>query len=56
MNNNDYLKVTTNYQEYNDIFIQKLITINSNDQYIKWINTFNWKNNKPITPNKYILT
>ena len=41
--------------EYNDIFLDKLIIINSNDQYIKWINTFNWKNNKPITPNKYIL-
>ena len=41
---------------YNDIFLEKLIIINSNDQYIKWINTFNWRNNKPIIPKKYILT
>ena len=41
---------------YNDIFKEKLITINTNDQYIQWINKFNWKNNKSYIPNKYILT
>ena len=30
---------------YNEIFTEKLISINSNIQYIKWINKFNWKNN-----------
>ena len=39
----------------NNTFLEKFITINSNKQYIKWINTFNWKNNNPITPTKYIL-
>ena len=40
---------------YNDIYLEKLIIINNNDRYIKWINTFNWRNNKPIIPKKYIL-
>jgi len=41
--------------KYNNIFLEKLIIINSNEQYIKWINIFNWKNNKPIIPKKYII-
>jgi len=40
---------------YNDIFLKKLKNINSNDQYIKWINIFNWKNKKSIIPKKYII-
>jgi hypothetical protein len=38
----------------NSNFLDKLIIINSNYQYIKWINTFNWRNSKPIIQ-KYIL-
>jgi hypothetical protein len=41
--------------KYNNIFLEKLIIINSNEQYIKWINTFYWKNNKPLIPKKYII-
>ena len=41
--------------KYNNIFCKKLIIINNNDQYIKWINSFNWKKSKPIIPIKYIL-
>jgi hypothetical protein len=41
--------------KYNHYFLKKLIIINNNDKYIKWINSFNWKNNKPIVPKKYIL-
>jgi hypothetical protein len=35
----------------------KLIIINSNEKYLEWINSFNWKNNKPIIQKKniYIL-
>ena len=29
--------------------------MNNNKEYIKWINIFNWKNNNPIVPKKYIL-
>ncbi len=38
----------------NSNFLDKLIIINSNYQYIKWINTFYWRNSKPIIQ-KYIL-
>lgn len=41
--------------KYSNYFLEKLIIINSNDKYIKWINIFNWKNSKPIIPKKYIL-
>ena len=40
---------------YPNIFNKKLLIINNNDKYKKWINNFNWINNKPIIPNKYIL-
>ena len=42
--------------KHNDVFVKKLIIINNNDKYNKWINTFNWRNNKQIIPKKYILT
>ena len=38
----------------NPIFLEKLIIINSNEKYLEWINSFNWKNNKPIIQ-KYII-
>ncbi len=41
--------------KYNNIFLEKLTSINGNDRYVKWIDTFNWKNNKPVVPNKYII-
>lgn len=34
-------------------FLEKLIIINSNEKYLEWINSFNWKNNKPIIQ-KYV--
>lgn len=40
--------------KYNNIFLKKLIIINDNDKYLKWINSFNWQNIKPIIQ-KYIL-
>lgn len=40
--------------KYNDDFVKKLIIINSNEKYIKWIDTFNWRKSKPIVQ-KYIL-
>ena len=41
--------------KYNKFFLEKLIIMNNNKEYIKWINIFNWKNNNPIVPKKYIL-
>ena len=41
--------------KYNNLFLEKLTIINSNIQYIKWINIFNWRNSNPIVPRKYIL-
>ena len=41
--------------KYNSNFIEKLIIINSNEQYLEWINSFNWQNSKPIIQ-KYILS
>ena len=60
ISNNDFIgadvcrKIIQVESKNNSSFLEKLMIINSNDKYLEWINSFNWRNSKPITQ-KYIL-
>jgi hypothetical protein len=63
INNNDligadmirkFIQIGIKKHKDNNLFVKKLLEINNNQIYCKWIDSFNWKISDPYKPNKNI--